>query len=356
MVSIAAALGRSAPCVFKFLARHGGIQPMERRRNAKHLSEAEREEVSRGLARGDSLTQIARRLGRHCSTVSREVKRNGGADDYRATDAETRAVTQARRPKQCKLATNLKLRKAVAFGLKHHWSPQQIAGWLKRAFPDDESMHVSHETIYRTLFIQSRGVLKAELRDHLRSRQRMRRGRSNRETANESRIPDLVSIRERPPEADDRAVPGHWEGDLLMGRKDDCIATLVERTTRFVILVKVANKSTDEVIPALVKAIRALPDEMRRSLTWDRGGELTRHKDFTIATDIKVYFCDPHSPWQRGSNENTNGLLRQYFPKGEPIGHYSQADLNKVARELNERPRETLDFATPKEAYAALLQ
>jgi IS30 family transposase len=271
-------------------------------------------------------------------------------------DAERRAQAQAKRPKLCKLAQSGRLRDVVARRLSEDWSPGQIAGWLRRRFPDNDAMNISHETIYRSLFIQARNVLKAELRDHLRSQQRMRKGHATRGQHHEGRIEDAVSIRERPAEADDRAVPGHWEGDLLMGTPSSCIVTLVERTTRYVLLAKVDSKATSDVVPALIKSIRRLPEELRRSLTWDRGKELVDHKEFTIATDVAVYFCDPSSPWQRGSNENTNGLLRQYFPKGEDVSHYTQAQLNAVAKRLNQRPRQTLDFHSPAEAFNQLLQ
>jgi IS30 family transposase len=249
-----------------------------------------------------------------------------------------------------------KLQRTVARLLSHYWSPEQIAGWLRREFPDDLSMQISHETIYRSLFIQARGVLKAELRDCLRSQQRMRVGQANRSKKRRGQIQNGVSIRERPAEVEDRAVPGHWEGDLLMGTPSNCIITLVERTTRFVMLAKVDSKTTDDVIPALIKCIRRLPVELRQSLTWDRGAELVNHQDFSVATDVAMYFCDPASPWQRGSNENTNGLLRQYFPNGVDISQYSQAELNAVAKQLNQRPRKTLDFTTPAEALNQLLQ
>ena len=356
VTQIANALGRLVPTVWQRLQRAGGYVPRERTRHPRHLSETEREESSRGLARGMGVREIARALGRSASTISREIRRNSGAEAYRSTDAEQRARTQARRPKACKLARSRRLRKAVAKKLSHYWSPQQIAGWLRRAHPGKPSMHISHETIYRSLFIQARGVLKAELRDCLRSQQRMRVGQANRSKKPRGPIRDGVSIRQRPAEVEDRAVPGHWEGDLLMGTPSNCIITLVERTTRFTMLAKVDSKTTEDVIPALVKSIRRLPVQLRRSLTWDLGGELAAHRDFSVATDVAVYFCDPHSPWQRGTNENTNGLLRQYFPNGVDISKYSQAELNAVAKELNQRPRKALDYATPAEILNQLLQ
>jgi len=297
---------------------------------------------------------MARLLGRSASTVSRELKRNGGYDRYRAALAEEQAWGRARRPKRCKLASSPWLRRAVASKLRLNWSPEQIAGWLKRLHPHDESHSVSHETIYRSLFVQARGVLKKELLGYLRSMRTIRRSQRvdpNRDQP--GRIKDLVSIRQRPAAAEDRAVPGHWEGDLLTGSKNSYIATLVERHTRYVMLAKVANKDTQTVVTALIKQAKKLPNELYKSLTWDRGKELTDHRQFTLATNIDVYFCDPQSPWQRGSNENTNGLLRQYFPKGTDLSMHSQTHLNKVARQLNERPRETLQFETPAERFNA---
>ena len=297
---------------------------------------------------------MARLLGRSASTVSRELKRNGGYDRYRATLADETAWVRARRPKRCKLAAHPQLRAAVAGKLRLSWSPEQIAGWLTRVRPDDESYRVSHETIYRSLFVQARGVLKKELLGHLRSKRTIRRSqRLDPKADRRGQIKDIVSIRERPAAVEDRAVPGHWEGDLLVGSKNSYIATLVERHTRYVMLAKVSNKDTQTVISALIKQAKKLPNELYKSLTWDRGKELADHRRFTLATDIDVYFCDPQSPWQRGSNENTNGLLRQYFPKGTDLSRYSQAHLNTVARQLNERPRETLQFETPAQRFNA---
>jgi IS30 family transposase len=293
-------------------------------------------------------------LGRAPSTVSREISRNGGYDGYRAALADDKAWARARRPKRCKPATNPGLRQAVASKLRLNWAPEQIAGWLKRAHPEDERYHVSHETIYRSLFVQARGVLKKELLCHLRSKRTIRRSKqAGLISDGRGQIKDLVSIRQRPAVVDDRAVPGHWEGDLLSGSKNSYIATLVERHTRYVMLAKVANKDTQTVVSALIKQAKKLPSELYKSLTWDRGKELTDHRRFTLTTNIDVYFCDPQSPWQRGSNENTNGLLRQYFPKGTDLSVHSQAHLNKVARQLNERPRETLQFETPAERFNA---
>jgi len=289
--------------------------------------------------------------------VSREVARNGGRRAYRAERAEHRASREATRPKTCKLAQSWRLRQVVASKLRRRWSPQQIAGWLRRENPHNMTMQVSHETIYRSLFIQTRGVLKHELLEYLRSQRRTRRPRTpGGKVEKRGKIVDAVSIRKRPAETNDRAVPGHWEGDLLVGTHGSYIATLVERTSRFVMLVKLESKKSDELVAALTKQMRRLPNELKRSLTWDRGKEMGLHKSFTVATDLRVYFCDPHSPWQRGSNENTNGLLRQYFPKSQSLSHHSQADLNRISRELNERPRKTLDFRTPLETLRAALQ
>lgn len=334
----------------------GGFSVRPRRRNSEQLSQAEREEISRGLAKGSSIRAIARSLRRSPSTISREVARNGGARWYRAERAEKRASDRACRPKLCKLALYGRLRRVVAAKLSRRWSPQQIAAWLKLHNPSDGTMQVSHETIYRSLFIQARGVLKAELRECLRSPRHERRQRNVDKKERRGKIVDAVSIRERPADVEDRAIPGHWEGDLLVGTQGSYIATLVERSTRFLLLVKVPSKASHEVVTALIRQARKLPDELRRSLTWDRGHELAQHKRFSFATDMKVYFCDPHSPWQRGTNENTNALLRQYFPKSQSVSHYSQAALNRVAREINERPRKTLEFRTPAERLNELLQ
>ena len=315
------------------------------------IDASEREEILRGIAGARSMRSIARLLGRAPSTVSREIKRNGGYDRYRAATADENAWRRGRRPKGCKLTNNRWLRRTVTRKLESDWSPEQIAGWLKRAYPEDEHYQVSHETIYRSLYVQARGILKKELILHLRSKRTMRRPR--RAGDKRGQIVDLVSISKRPATVEDRAVPGHWEGDLLSGSKNSYIATLVERQTRYVTLTKVANKDTQTVVSALIKQAKTIPNELYKSLTWDRGKELADHRRLTLATNIDVYFCDPQSPWQRGSNENTNGLLRQYLPKGTDLSVYSQAQLNKVARQLNERPRETLGFATPAERFNA---
>ena len=352
--SIGRILGKPSSSIFSHLRPTGGIRPRERRRSQLALTLAEREEISRGIVAECSIGLIASALGRAPSTVSREINRNGGTRRYRATAADKRAWAEALRPKTCKLARHPRLRQAVARKLKRNWAPEQIAGWLKRSYPDEEAYHVSHETIYRSLFVQARGVLKKELMQHLRTGRPIRRSRhATAKADSRGQIPDMVSIRERPASVEDRAVPGHWEGDLIAGSHNTYVATLVERHTRYVMLAKVANKDTETVIDALIKQANKLPRELYRSLTWDRGKELTDHKRFTLATDIKVYFCDPRSPWQRGSNENTNRLLRQYFPKRTDLSVHSQAHLNWVARELNERPRKTLDFETPAERFAA---
>jgi IS30 family transposase len=335
------------------LVQSGGIRPARRRRAALALTLAEREEISRAVAAGQSLRSVSARLGRAPSTISRELGRNGGPECYRASQADQAAWDRAQRPKACKLVENRRLAGVVASKLQALWSPEQVAGWLKRTYPNDETHRVSHETIYRSLFIQARGALKKELLQHLRRTRAMRRSRHHtQKTDNHGRITDAVSISERPAATDDRAVPGHWEGDLLFGNRDSQIATLVERHTRYVMLVKVASKDTETVVNALIKNARKLPQELYKSLTWDRGKEMAAHKRFTLATDIKVYFCDPHSPWQRGTNENTNGLLRQYFPKGNDVSAFSQAQLDAVARKLNERPRKTLDYETPAERFS----
>ena len=349
---IARLFDRNHSSIQRILAETGGIRPAPRHRSSLALTLAEREEISRALASGRSIRSIAALLERAPSTISREIQRNGGQGCYRASLADQDAWDRARRPKTCKLAENRTLARIVAAKLQWLWSPEQIAGWLKCAYPDDESYQVSHETIYRSLFIQARGVLKKELQQHLRRTRAMRRSRHHtQKTGDHGRIKDTVSISERPATAEDRAVPGHWEGDLLCGTSSSQIATLVERHSRYVMLVKIAGKDTETVINALIKNARKLPQEVYKSLTWDRGKEMVDHKRFTLATDIQVYFCDPQSPWQRGTNENTNGLLRQYFPKGIDISDYSQAKLNAVARQLNSRPRKTLDYQTPVERF-----
>jgi IS30 family transposase len=345
---IGRAYGKPHSCIRCLLLPRGGIPPAARRRSQLALTLAEREDVSRGIASGSSIREIASGLDRAASTVSREITRHGGRPGYRAHAADSQAWESALRPKRCLLAVNRKLRNIVASKLILDWSPEQISGWLKTQYPDDESMRVSHETIYRSLFIQARGVLKKELMDHLRSKRRMRRSRHASATRqSRGQIVDAISIRERPAEVEDRAIPGHWEGDLLSGAKNSYIATLVERHSRFAMLIKVSSKDTEVVVAALSRQVCKLPATLRRSLTWDRGLEMAKHKDFTVATDVQVYFCDPQSPWQRGTNENTNLLLRQYFPRGTDLSAFSQAQLDQVSLRLNQRPRKTLGFETP---------
>lgn len=349
---IAQLFDRNHSSIQSILVKTGGIRPPTRTRSRLALTMAEREEISRSIVAGHSIRLIALQLGRAPSTVSREISRNGGLHHYRASYADQAAWDRACRPKVCKLVQAPQLAHLVAQRLQMQWSPEQIAGWLQRIYPNEPSYQVSHETIYRSLFIQARGALKKELLEHLRRTRAMRRSRHHtQKTDNHGQILDTVSISKRPAEVDDRAVPGHWEGDLLCGSKNSQIATLVERHSRYLMLVKVAGKDTATVIDALIENAQKLPQELYRSLTWDRGKEMAAHKRFSMATDIQVYFCDPKSPWQRGSNENTNGLLRQYFPKGMNLSEYSQDKLDEVARLLNERPRKTLDFATPAECF-----
>lgn len=353
---IAQLFDRNHSTVQGILSRTGGIRPTPRRRSRLALTLAEREEISRAVVTGQSIRSVARQLGRAPSTISRELQRNGGQQCYRASQADQMAWDRSCRPKSCKLVENRALAHIVADKLRLQWSPEQIAGWLKRTYPDDANSLVSHETIYRSLYIQARGALKKELLQHLKRPRVMRRSRHHtQKTDNHGRILDTVSISERPATVEDRAVPGHWEGDLLCGDRSSQIATLVERQTRYVMLVKVASKDSETVANALIKHARKLPQELYKSLTWDRGTEMADHKRFTLATDIKVYFCDPRNPWQRGTNENTNGLLRQYFPKGTDLSVHSQARLNAVARRLNERPRKTLNYETPAERFNQLV-
>ena len=350
--SIARHFGRSHSSIQGVLARTGGIRPPQRRRSRRALTLSEREEISRGVFAGQSLRSIAATLGRAPSTVSREINRNGGRRRYRASKADQCAWDRAHRPKTCKLMENRTLASIVAKKLRERWSPEQIAGWLKYAYPDDENCQVSHETIYKSLFIQARGALKKELLQHLRKTRAMRRSRhKSLKGEGLGQITGAVSIRERPASVEDRALPGHWEGDLIIGSNDSQIATLVERHTRYVMLVRVKSKDTKTVINALIKHAHKLPRELYKSLTWDRGKEMADHQRFSLDTNVKVYFCDPQSPWQRGSNENTNGLLRQYFPKGMDLSNVHQNKLNAVARQLNGRPRKTLEYRTPAERF-----
>lgn len=345
---IGRALGKPASSVFNVLEKTGGIYPEQRKRSTRCLTLSEREEISIGIAAGLSIREIAGRIQRAPSTVSREIGRNHGRQVYRACKAEDAAWKRALRPKECLLSRDRRLRCIVAQKLRLEWSPEQIAGWLKRHFPGDESLHVSHETIYKTLYLQSRGALKKELVKHLRSQRQIRRSKlSTTKGQRRGQIVDAISIRERPAAVEDRAIPGHWEGDLIAGSNQTHIATLVERHSRFVMLVKLDGRDSQTVVNALIAQIKKLPVELRKSMTWDRGAEMARHKEITIATDLKMYFCDPQSPWQRGSNENTNGLLRQYLPKRTDLSVYSQEELNRIAKRLNQRPRKTLDFQTP---------
>jgi IS30 family transposase len=358
MKPTARALGLPTSTVRSYLVRCGGIMPDPRHRAARRLSLAEREEISRGLAAGRSLRVIAAELGRAPSTISREVAGNGGRRGYRATVADQAAWARATRPKRCKLATNPVLAGIVAAKLQRRWSPQQIAGWLKRTYPDDPGMHVSHESIYRSLFVQSRGALRKELTAYLRTGRVIRRAQGVRLPDGRGSRPGIVNISQRPAEAEDRAVPGHWEGDLVFGRGMSPVATLVERSTRYLILVGLpdGNHKADAVADALAAAVAHLPEHLAKSLTWDQGHEMAEHRRFTHQTGIDVYFCDPKSPWQRGSNENTNGLLRQYLPRRLDFRTLTQAHFDAIALELNQRPRQTLGFQTPSQALAEVLR
>ena len=343
---------RAHTSIHNILSTTGGIRPPPRCRSRLALTLSEREEISRALVAGDSMRCVATRLGRAPSTISRELLRNGGKVDYRAAQADDAASQRAHRPKTCKLLSHPALALMVASKLQDQWSPEQIAGWLKRTYPGQKDLQVSHEAIYLTLFVQTRGALKKELLEHLRRTRGMRRSRHyTQKTCIHGRIVDAVSISERPACIEDRAVPGHWEGDLLFGGPHSQIATLVERQTRYVMLVKLIDKDSYTVAAALARHARTLPQELYRSLTWDRGTEMAGHRRFTLATDIQVYFCDPHHPWQRGTNENTNGLLRQYLPKGMDLSDHSQESLDAIARKLNERPRKTLGYRTPAEMF-----
>jgi IS30 family transposase len=354
---IGRALEKHAASIYGVVHSNGGFAPAERCRSGSALTLFDREDISRGIASGTSLRTIAARIGKSPSTVSREIARNGGLAKYRAAIADEKAWDRGRRPKKCRLAANPQLRKLVASKLKIDWSPQQIAGWLKTDFSNDESLQISHEAIYRTLFIQTRGALKKELVRHLRSGRTMRHSKTaTNKGQTRGQIVDAISIRERPPEIADRAVPGHWEGDLISGSLNTHIATLVERHSRFTILVKIAGKDTESVVRGLTREVRKLPSALRRSLTWDRGTELANHKAFTVATNVRVYFCDPRSPWQRGTNENTNRLLRQYFPDRTDLARHSQQDLNRIALRLNQRPRKTLSYRTPAAIMSELLR
>jgi transposase, IS30 family len=351
--SISRALGRPMDALRVLVASTGGRHPRVRHRAALRLTVAEREEISRGVVAGASCRMIAQRIRRTGSTVSREIARNGGRHRYRACQAEEAAWSRARRPKAAKLVTCPRLRQVVEAKLASRWSPQQIAGWLRRAYPDDRELRVSHETIYMSLFVQPRGALRKELARYLRSRRLVRRPRAARPANGQGQLRNAVNIRARPAEAADRAVPGHWEGDLLLGSGNSALATLVERTSRLTLIIRLPNgRSSEPVLAALTERIQTLPEQLVRSLTWDQGKEMALHAQFTIDTGLQIYICDPRSPWQRGTNENTNGLLRQYFPKGTDLNAASQDELDAVAAELNGRPRQTLGWRSPSEKFA----
>ena len=355
VIQIAQSIAKPPATVFSYLRYHGGIRPRQRMRASNQLTLEEREEISRGLAANLSIRSIASLLDRSPSTICREINRNGGGARYRATSADQAAWKRGKRPKPCVLKTNPTLRALVVEKLSSNWSPEQISAWLLLTYPEDETLRVSHETIYKTLFIQTRGLFRKELRNHLRTKRKFRHSKHHR-AGTRSSIVDAVPISERPPEVEDRAIPGHWEGDLIQGSKNSFIATVVERQSRFTVLVKVDGKGTETVVSSLSRQMKKLSALLQKSLTWDRGTEMANHQEFTTATDMQVFFCDPSSPWQRGTNENTNGLLRQYFPKGTCVAGYSQADLDAVATELNNRPRKTLGFMTPAFKLGELLQ
>ncbi len=355
--SIARRLGRNGSSIRRLFEDGGGVRPARRRRSQRHLSLTEREEISRGVARGESLRSIAHRLERAPSTVSRELARNGGRRVYRAHRADRAAWQRARRPQSCKLATNTALRAEVEDKLAIQWSPQQISGWLKHTYPGIEEMQVSHETIYLTLFIQARGGLKRELTQHLRTRRANRRPKGPKPPSGKGKIVGPVMISQRPAEVEDRAVPGHWEGDLLMGRRQTAIGTLVERWSRYVMLFALPDGNSAEAVRvALSATVQRLPEHLWESLTWDQGKEMAQHVQFSVDTGVEVFFCDPNSPWQRGTNENTNGLLRQYFPKGSDMSKLTQDDLDQAGYSLNTRPRQTLNWMTPSDKLAEALQ
>jgi IS30 family transposase len=349
--------GVSRHAVLRQIRRLQRRPKREPTRSPLRLSLAEREEISRGLAAGESLRSIAGRLERTPSTVTREVERNGGRRRYRACAADKAALRRTRRPKRSKLAGCERLRQVVEAKLELRWSPQQISGWLVGEFPDEAEMRVSHETIYLSLFVQSRGALRKELFRYLRSGRATRRSLGHSVMNGQGQLRGTVNISERPAEANDRAVPGHWEGDLIFGKRMSAVATLVERKSRFVMLIGLPNGHTADVVAdALAAKIVELPAQLRRSITWDQGKEMAEHARFSVETGVPVYFCDPRSPWQRGSNENTNGLLRQYFPKRTDLKLHSQADLDAVAAELNDRPRQTLGWRSPSQSLDEALR
>lgn len=355
--SVAIGLGRYPSSVRQLVMRTGGALPLvAKSRGPRFLSLFEREEISRGVLTGFSIRFIAKRLNRSPSTISREIKRNASNGDYHVLRAEKSAAVRARRPKSAKLATNSRLRAVVEAKLERKWSPQQISAWLAMAYPDDKEMRVSHETIYMSLFVQGRGALRRELHKSLRTGRALRRRQGSQPYEGQGHIPDMVLISERPAEIEDRAIPGHWEGDLIMGRGKSAIGTLVERSTRYVMLFALEKPTAENVRVEMTQKIMQLPAHFRKSITWDRGKEMAQHRKFTIDSGIQVYFCDPRSPWQRGSNENTNGLLRQYLPKGTDLSIHTDEELNAIAEELNNRPRQTLSWMTPLEKFAQVLQ
>lgn len=353
----AAAVGCSTKSIQRLMIKTGGLRTSGRERSPRRLSCSEREELSRGLRADESLRSIAARLGRAPSTISREVSANGSRQAYRAWRAETTSLSRARRPKVGKLAAHPRLRREVERRLSERWSPQQIAARLINDYPEDSEMRVSHETIYRTLFVQARGALRKELAACLRTGRTQRRSHKRTDLRGTGKLLNMVMISDRPANADDRAIPGHWEGDLIVGKNNrSAIGTLVERSSRYIVLLHLPKGRTAEnVRRALTQQLTKLPAQLRRTLTWDQGKEMAEHVQFTVDTNIQVYFCDPHSPWQRGSNENTNGLLRQYFPKGEDLSVYSRAQLDAVARQLNARPRQSLGWMKPSEAFAGIV-
>jgi transposase, IS30 family len=350
-------LNKHAGSVFCYLQKSGGIKPATPKRSAKDLSLLEREEISRGISAHLSLSAIARNLNRAASTITRKINRNGGLSKYRGVAADRRAWMKAKRPKSCKLKNDVNLCTVVSDKLASKWSPEQVAGWLKQTYPDSTARHISHETIYKSLFIQARGALKKELLRELRTQRVMRQSKHFNTKGNaRGGIIDAVSIHDRPEAINDRMIPGHWEGDLICGTQQSYIATLVERTSRYTLLVKLSGNDTQSVVGAITRRITNLPEQLKKSLTWDRGMELAQHKQFTIDTNIKVYFCDPKSPWQKGTNENTNKLLRQYMPKKTNLSVYSQEQLDTMAKELNDRPRKTLNFLAPAQKISVVLQ
>ena len=354
--SVAIGLGRYPSAVRGLIKRSGGVPPLVvKSRGPRFLSIWEREEISRALLMGNSIRSIARELNRSASTISREIRRNTFVGQYHPLRAEKSAALRARRPKQAKLAITPALRAVVEAKLELCWSPQQISAWLRIHYPDDKEMHVSHETIYMSLFVQGRGALRRELHRNLRTHRALRRRQGSQPFAGQGHIPNMVNISQRPAEIEDRAIPGHWEGDLIIGRGKTAIGTLVERNTRYVMLFALEKLSAENVLIEMTAKIMTLPRQLRKSITWDQGTEMAQHQQFTIDSGIQIYFCDPRSPWQRGSNENTNGLLRQYLPKGTDLSVHTDEKLDAIAEELNNRPRQTLGWVTPLEKFAEVV-